>query len=139
MHGIETREKWGDYSVNSAYGLIRDQKEVQHSSDNSGFWHKIWNLKIPVMIKHFMCRASYDILPRKDELILKKIEVNSLCQVRNLSQEIAFHLLIECVFTQSCWDKAGYTSMRRDFSTFAKWMNEAIQMHTTNEIQKMAW
>lgn len=41
------REKLGDYTVKSAYLYLQDLKNNYNVSSNSGFWRKLWNLKIP--------------------------------------------------------------------------------------------
>lgn len=82
--------------------MIREQKEVYHSIDNSGFWRKLWNLKVPLKVKHFLWRAASGILPTKEQLISKKVAINNLCPVCNISQETTFHLLVSCDFANLC-------------------------------------
>ncbi|XP_074377050.1 uncharacterized protein LOC141718568 [Apium graveolens] len=68
------KEKMGHYSVKSAYAALIEQRGLQVSSANSGFWRKLWNLKIPLKIKHFLWRASSDVLPTKEQLRAKRVE-----------------------------------------------------------------
>lgn len=42
------KDKMGRYTVKSAYTMLQEKKHGQHSSDSSGFWKRLWNLKIPV-------------------------------------------------------------------------------------------
>lgn len=46
------QEKLGHYSVNSAYLMMQEDKENNQTNSNSGFWRQLWNLKIPLKIKH---------------------------------------------------------------------------------------
>lgn len=45
-------EKFGRYSVKSAYALIQDGKPNNNVQDNSGFWRCLLNLKISPKIKN---------------------------------------------------------------------------------------
>lgn len=55
--------KMGQYSVKSVYSTICDRIEANQLSSNSGFWRKIWNLKISLKVKHFLWRALTGCLP----------------------------------------------------------------------------
>lgn len=57
------KERSGSYSVKSAYTILQDSRTSNHSSNNSGFWRRLWNLKIPVKVKHFLWSASTKYLP----------------------------------------------------------------------------
>lgn len=61
-------EKMGHYSVKSAYIVIQETKTHSHTAANSGFWRKLWNLKIPPKVKNFLWRAAANCLPTKDLL-----------------------------------------------------------------------
>lgn len=58
-------EKLGFYSVKSAYLQLQDHRGNNSTASNSGFWRKLWNLKIPPKIKNFLWRASSNCLPEK--------------------------------------------------------------------------
>ena len=60
------REKMGNYSVKSAYLLTQEAKNENGIAANSGFWRKLWNLKIPPKVKNFLWRACTNSLPTKD-------------------------------------------------------------------------
>lgn len=48
-------EKLGQYSVKSAYGMLQMEKNSNNNnSDNSGFWRRLWNLKVPVKVKNML-------------------------------------------------------------------------------------
>ncbi|XP_074370739.1 uncharacterized protein LOC141711921 [Apium graveolens] len=65
-------DKLGHYTVRSVYDNVRVSVAHNQASSNSGFWNKIWNLKIPLKVKHFVWRAVRDCLPTKDRLICRK-------------------------------------------------------------------
>lgn len=58
-------EKMGHYSVKSAYGMLQSEKNSNNTSDNSGFWRKLWNLKVPAKVKNLLWRAATGCLPTK--------------------------------------------------------------------------
>ncbi|KAL8121558.1 hypothetical protein AgCh_018338 [Apium graveolens] len=66
------KERMGNYTVKSAYLLLQEIKGGYQVSNNSGFWRKLWNLKIPSKVKHFLWRAITGCLPTKDQLRVKK-------------------------------------------------------------------
>lgn len=43
------KEKLGNYSVKSAYLLLKEENHNHSTTTNSGFWRKMWNLKIGVL------------------------------------------------------------------------------------------
>ena len=60
----------GDYSVQSAYCmLVFAESILQPSSSVSGsnglVWKKIWKMRVPNKIRHFIWRAARDALPTK--------------------------------------------------------------------------
>lgn len=79
-------EKLGIYSVKSAYMLLTNAAYSVQSANNSGFWRKLWNLKIPAKVKNFLWRAASNCLPTKDTLREKQVPVNLLCPVCNTAQ-----------------------------------------------------
>lgn len=128
------KEKMGHYSVKSAYAALIEQRGSQVSSANSGFWRKLWNLKIPLKIKHFLWRASSDVLPTKEQLRAKRVEVCALCPVCNLTLESTFHILVGCEFASSCWNIAGYTNGQQGATSFAEWFDGALQRFKKDEV-----
>lgn len=48
------KEKMESYSVKSAYQLLQENELLNRSSNNSGFWRCLWNLKIPPKVKNFV-------------------------------------------------------------------------------------
>lgn len=61
-------EKMGHYSVKSGYIVLQEAKPSIITADNSGFWRKLWQLKIPSKMKNFLWRAVTNCLPTKDLL-----------------------------------------------------------------------
>lgn len=76
--GDETEENWylrheklGVYSVNSAYMTLKYARRG-NLEDNSGFWRKLWNLKIPPKVKKFLWRSVNNCLPTNIFFVLNR-------------------------------------------------------------------
>nr|XP_017256465.1 PREDICTED: uncharacterized protein LOC108226023 [Daucus carota subsp. sativus] len=52
------KEKLGFYSVKSAYILLQESKPNNNISGNKSVWKRLWNLKVPPKVKHFIWRAA---------------------------------------------------------------------------------
>ncbi|XP_060960620.1 uncharacterized protein LOC133031197 [Cannabis sativa] len=75
-----TGDRTGDYTVKSAYSMMQLQKNTQPGVNNSGFWHKLWHLKIPPKVKNFMWRAVSDTPPTCLQLVTK-YDDDVICRV----------------------------------------------------------
>lgn len=129
------REKLGVYSVKSPYYVIQGSKEGVHSSDNSGFWRQLWNLKIPSKFKHFLWRVVTSCFPTKDKLRMRKVDVNILCPTCNASPETIVHALVECSFSNTCMLTAGMNITTGEINDFADWLELVFQQCTKDEIR----
>nr|XP_017221408.1 PREDICTED: uncharacterized protein LOC108198150 [Daucus carota subsp. sativus] len=124
------REKMGQYSVRSAYAALSEKRDVNHSSDNSGFWRRIWNLKIPLKVKHFLWRAITGCLPTKEQLISRRVEVIEQCPLCNLEPESVAHVLTSCPFAKLCWSNFGCKIATHTTQSFQEWMSIALQQYS---------
>ncbi|KAM6591280.1 hypothetical protein CsatA_013885 [Cannabis sativa] len=61
------------FSVKTAYYLLQKNKPQHSSADNSGFWRKMWHLKIPPKVKNLLWRAITDCLPTCLQLVTKHV------------------------------------------------------------------
>ncbi|KAL8104689.1 hypothetical protein AgCh_028771 [Apium graveolens] len=135
-----SHDSMGQYTVKSAYDIIRRRAIGNQASNNSGLWNKIWNLKIPLKVKHFVRRAARDCLPTKERLIIRKVEVDSKCPVCNIADETVFHTLVLCPVAQLCWQKMGYDN--RSSSCLEDWIVEILQnsrCQERNKVFMVAW
>lgn len=132
----------GHYSVKSAYAVIREIREGDSSSDNFGFWRKMWNLKIPLKVKHFVWRASNGRLPTKDHLLAKHVNVCHLCPVCNREIKTILHVLVTCRFASLCWKEANIWVDLQQVNNFLEHMITALQKHSLKVVRKigmLAW
>lgn len=132
------KERMGNYTVKSAYLLLQDIKGAYQVSNNSGFWRKLWNLKIPSKVKHFLWRAITCCLPTKDQLRVKKVAVNALCPVCNAEEENVCHSFISCSFAKACWDNSGIRFTVGVFYSFFDWISSVFQVCRGKDLQLVA-
>ena len=108
------RARWkettsGEYSVSSAYALeLKRQKpqdggESSNSEELKGMWRRIWKLKIPGKVRHFLWRACNETLPTSQNLQRRKIMVDPRCRICDGEVETTTHILWECPLANSVW------------------------------------
>lgn len=84
----------------------------------------IWTLKIPGMVKMFMCRAGNDLFATKKNLYNRKSSKDPLCPICNSEEETILHIFWQCPAANDSWaeDRSPvkkYTMIEEDF--FALW------------------
>lgn len=120
------KEKLGNYSFKSAYLILEGENNELNTSSNSGFWSKIWNLKIPPKVKNFLLRACSNCLPTKDLLITKRVPVNVFCSVCYDHQETVLHILVQCAYAASTRNRFNKIHVVGEYNTFAEWIQFAF-------------
>ena len=86
------------FSVKSAYGVAQ---RVLNPSDGDHFmasvdghlWKSMWSLNTPPKVWNFLWRACSNILPTRDNLCKKKVQLDPLCAVCNQQSETVSHIL----------------------------------------------
>ena len=91
----------GDYSVRSAYRMLVSAESIlQSSSSDSGstelVWKKIWKMKVPNKIQHFIWRATKDSFPTKQNLKARHIPIAKDCDGYGEHTESIVHCLWLC-------------------------------------------
>lgn len=90
--------------MKSTYLIIQEDRENNHASNNSGFFRKLWNLKVPPKIKNILWRAVTGCLPAKDRLTAKKVNIISICPRHNVKPKSVMHMLVTCSLERVYWD-----------------------------------
>lgn len=130
------KEKLGNYSVKSAYLILEEENNDAATSANSGFWRKIWNLKIPPKVKNFLWRACSNCLPTKDLLTAKRVPVNLYCSMCNEHQETVLHILVQCAYAVSTWSNFNKVHVVGEYNSFADWIHLAFEQYNMEEMTK---
>lgn len=88
----------GEYTVRSAYRLLRLQKETSFTAESRDLWKLIWRIKAPLKVLNHIWRASSQCLPRRTNLQAKRVPVPVLCPMCNGEEETTIHVLVSCPF-----------------------------------------
>ena len=109
---------WGETStrnffVSSAYEMLMKEESspLSAKSSNAGeirdTWRRVWKLRIPRKVKHFLWRACSEALPTKHNLYKRKIINNQLCNFYERAVETTSHVLWACPYANGVWSKMG--------------------------------
>ncbi|CAN0878470.1 Putative ribonuclease H protein At1g65750 [Linum grandiflorum] len=118
--------KNGTYSVRSAYRLLLDTCVSMDGLRVEGDWTTLWSLPMQPKIKHFIWRASREVLATRGNLQHRHINVPWQCGLCSLGMETTWHLFMECSYAWECWNVAGIGSlveqMRNRCESFQEWI-----------------
>ncbi|KAL8103095.1 hypothetical protein AgCh_027577 [Apium graveolens] len=129
-----SRERLGNYTVKSAYLMIQESKAGIMLEANSGFWQKLWNLKIPPKVKHFLWRASSNCLPTKDLLRQKQVQISAICPICNVHNETTLHSLVLCTFAASTWSRLNLPLLNGEYNLFPEWLQLAFDQQRMEDV-----
>ncbi|KAM6548802.1 hypothetical protein CsatB_020478 [Cannabis sativa] len=119
-------DRTGLFSIKNAYLLLQKNKTQHVGSDNSGFWRKLWQLKIPPKVKNLLWRAITDCLPTCLQLVTKHVSISAICPVCTDQVESIVHVLLTCPFAMSCWRTLGITYDPICPLSFGGWFEKAL-------------
>ena len=98
----------GEFSVSSAYEmLLKEESSPLNAVEIRDTWQKVWKLRIPGKVKHFLWQACSEALPTKHNLYKKKIINNQLCNFCERAVETTSHVLWACPYANGMWSKMG--------------------------------
>ncbi|CAM8987557.1 unnamed protein product [Rhodiola kirilowii] len=94
----------GVFTVRSAYDLMMkykcsnrpDEREQSSMTLIRKFWNTIWKCEIPNKIKIFCWRLYHEALPDAKNLIRRRVEFESYCQICGGEGESAAHIVKDC-------------------------------------------
>ncbi|CAN1316704.1 hypothetical protein LINPERPRIM_LOCUS30158 [Linum perenne] len=76
-------------------------------------------------MKHMVWRAVRGVLPTKETLQRRGIEVEWNCGVSNGNPETPWHLLLDCEVARDCWQEAGVSrevvKLKEEIESFNEW------------------
>ncbi|KAF5472530.1 hypothetical protein F2P56_009241 [Juglans regia] len=77
-------------------------------------WKRLWSLEISGTVKHFLWKASQDVLPTRKNICKKQVLTNPLCMIYKEDEEIVTHVLWRCIVANDIW--ADNTSLVQKWS-----------------------
>ena len=90
--------KSGSFSVKSAYQVairMRDTTSVEHlaTKKEGTFWRKMWRLNVPPKVRMFLWRVCSNILPTRENLNRRRVQVDPTCGMCCQKPKSVGHLL----------------------------------------------
>lgn len=68
------------FSVKSAYNIPLEDSQSRNLTNNSQFpWQRLWKVKLPLKIHHFLWKCLHDCVPARDELYRFVDDIPSTC------------------------------------------------------------
>lgn len=131
------REGSGIFTVKSAYKLIQELQGDEVPNANSGFWRRLWNLKIPPKVKNFLWRASNGYLPTKTALNMKYVLISTLCPTCDASEETTLHCLVRCGFAEACNRGAGFVNLTDNNESFVDWLDTTMGQYNNSMVASL--
>ena len=99
----------GLFFVRSAYRLAMEESQPSNSgtssdaSMNRRFWKKLWKLQVPNKVRHFAWRACRGVLPIKENLSRRGIQLDVSCDDCMEDIELVGHLFWSCNRAKEVW------------------------------------
>ena len=105
---VWTKNQSQSFSVKSAYRIavrMKEQTRIEHSTANTErpIWRKLWKLNVPPKVRMFLWGACANVLPTKENLNRRRIQVDPWCETCCQQPELIGHLLWECPLAQNVW------------------------------------
>lgn len=103
-------DKSGEYTVKTGYKILCDEDGFDSASASNNdsivrFWRCLWKPNIPGKIKHFLWRACTDALPKKTNLLKRKILMDAVCCLCSKEPKSVVHALWSYEVIQVVWKK----------------------------------
>lgn len=106
--GSKSRLVWnptsnGQFSIKSAYQLIILNNEWNSNRTGSSMgeeysrqvWNRTQNLKVKTKIKHFLWKCHLGLLPTKDKLVQRGMQIEPICKGCGEAPKTVEHTLLQ--------------------------------------------
>ncbi|GAA0142019.1 hypothetical protein LIER_35498 [Lithospermum erythrorhizon] len=107
---ISDKEIWCNhpedkFTIKHAYKLYISMKDEGATTSDmqditSSFFNRMWDIKIPSKVKHFLWRAVHNMLPTVDNLVKRKVNLEQGYKFCNNQREDIMHVFNDCAFSQ---------------------------------------
>ncbi|CAN1163492.1 Putative ribonuclease H protein At1g65750 [Linum perenne] len=138
---IWAHSKHGGYSVSSGYRMWLNNMSGFGEFEVTGPWKNLWNTHVPPKLKIMAWRLARDIIPTRDTLRQRHIQVPDQCGICGHSIETNDHLFLECDFAKECWERVQLMpfteELRREHTTFQEWLAACINTGNSDQVEKV--
>ena len=120
--------------------LVSAESILQSSSSDSGstglVWKKIWKMRVPNKIQHFIWRAAKDSLPTKQNLKARHIPIAKDCDGYGEHTESIVHCLWLCDQVRSVWIllQDFRSLVHKKFRTFYELLEEVLSTESNRKV-----
>ncbi|KAK6139898.1 hypothetical protein DH2020_026343 [Rehmannia glutinosa] len=134
-------DKKGQFSVNSAYKLLQELKEINKGSPGTSDgnkaekrkWQVMWKLGIKNKIKHFLWRCNQSILPTSIQLRRRGMNVDEICQMCGEERETIMHVFFHCTRAKQVWKLANVSwDIPDEGIEFREWWSNICTLEKTD-------
>lgn len=139
--------KTGEYSVRSGYYQIKKNEQRQVSGPSTSYdtggnmWKRLWKIKVPQKIKHFLWKICHNSIPVLANLWKKKLVNSALCPLCLKEPKTIEHTLLLCEWTRGVWFGLQIQCIpdRSRLSTLHEWMAMKFEEFSrTQDFQEFA-
>lgn len=84
---------------------MKETTQIEHSiaSTKRPLWRKLWRLNVPTKVHMFLWQACSNVLPTRENLHKRKVQVDPHCAICCQQPESVGHLLWECPLARNVW------------------------------------
>ncbi|XP_035546179.1 uncharacterized protein LOC118348488 [Juglans regia] len=83
---------------------MRKRKRETSNGNNAGnVWKLIWGLNVQNVVKHFLWKATHNVLPTKQNLYKKQITESDCCPICEREPETIMHVVWSCPAASDVW------------------------------------
>lgn len=123
----------GDYQVRTAYELLNKGIGILawQTQLNPKIWSKIWKVKVPLKINHFIWKLLHNSLPTFLNLKQMGISLDPTCPLCHEEDEASTHLFLLCPFARACWHGSSLAIHASDYANISiqHWLNILLTRH----------
>lgn len=129
----------GKYSVKNAYRNLTMQSNVYANSDDH-HWPSLWKLKIPGKVKILWWRIIKEIIPVRDVLRRRGVDLDTAFPLCANHPETIKHLFLDCSKTQEVWSLCNLDIVRTNPDNFIlKCIPSNLDNATLLKIASVLW
>ncbi|XP_074304872.1 uncharacterized protein LOC141639712 [Silene latifolia] len=135
----------GTYSVKSGYSILwaaSPAAQCIRSFVHTFPWKHVWRQGIPPKISVMLWRLAHNIMPTNDNLLSKRVPVESVCQLCRNSPETEEHLFRSCEIAQHVWKASalGINSIANPSTPFISWIADfVVYLHRQSLASAKYW
>lgn len=123
--------------VYSAYKVLQKANGEGSVEVSSGFWKKLWQLKIPPKCKDLLWRAATGCLPTRFQLRPRHVDIERVCPICKQYPETIVHCLVDCSFARGSWGGSRMGLVSSGGLVFTSWLIDVFSKENKEVLEKV--